>query len=307
MRNEAGELFNYAICDGCKSAYATTFPANIAQYYETYYSFEDSKPSRVAIKNVVLPFAVSFIDRVNRQHLLQPIMRTFLRRLPHKALCLLTSNLQTFFYAAPTPHMRIAEVGAGSGQFVEQLRSLGYEDTIGVDLFYEEKSPKNYMSRGSVHELTGRYDLLLFNHCFEHAEDPENVMSSCSKLLPENGKLVIQIPNIQSVEFATYGGDWWGFHAPYHFSIPSEVGLQRMAQRNGLILTDRVGTSRYDHYLYSEDYKKGIHDTSPRSIRGAISNRTVEKNMLAAAKRKAVELNKGAHADWIAYYLAKPV
>lgn len=200
--------------------------------------------------------------------------------------------------------MRIAEVGAGNGQFVEQLRSLGYKNSTGIDLFYEEKCAKSYMKRGEVHDLAGLYDLLLFNHCFEHAECPENIMSKCSQLLTPTGKLVIHIPNIRSIEFATYQHNWWGFHAPYHFSLPSECGLQQMAQRNGLKIVDKIGTSRYDHYLYSEDYKNGIDDSSPLSIRRP-KNRQANRDALANAKQKAVNFNKGPHADWVAYYLIK--
>lgn len=54
MRDEAEELFNYAICDGCQSAYATTFPKNIATYYENYYIFDDLKISPVKQKLIDL-------------------------------------------------------------------------------------------------------------------------------------------------------------------------------------------------------------------------------------------------------------
>jgi 2-polyprenyl-3-methyl-5-hydroxy-6-metoxy-1,4-benzoquinol methylase len=264
MRDDAGEVFDYAICDNCQSAYATTFPKNIAAYYANYYSFDDVQSSR--LKQTILRLSAKVIDTLNRQRVLNLLTRVFLRNLTSTAQRLLSPNLQAFFYSSPALDMRMAEVGAGNGQFVEQLSSLGYTSTSGVDLFYEEeKSVKSYMKRGTVHELAGLYDLLLFNHCFEHADDPETVMSQCNRLLTPKGKLVIHIPNIHSVEFAAYQSDWWGFHAPYHFGLPSERGLEEMARRNGLTISDEISTSRYDHYLYSEDYKNGIHDASPLS------------------------------------------
>ena len=37
------EVFQFAICRDCGSAYITDFPKNISGYYEGYYSFEDNE------------------------------------------------------------------------------------------------------------------------------------------------------------------------------------------------------------------------------------------------------------------------
>lgn len=288
MYDENGEKFSYAICAECKSAYALNFLLNIAKYYDDYYSFNDEDIA--GYKRMILDISAMLIDRFGAFDLL--------KNLPISLMNLVPPNLQAFLCLKPNKSQRILEVGAGNGQFVKALRRLGY-NAIGIDPFCKEEM--SYLKRSDIYKIEDSFDLLLFNHTFEHVEDPENILRKCCQIMTKSSKLIIHIPNIHSLEFEKYKQYWWGFHAPYHFCLPSENGLKTISKRCKLKISDKIYTSRYDHYVYSSDYEKGYHDKHPDSIRNKGISPKIKNNL----KKKAFYLNSHMQGDWVAYILTK--
>src|SRR4029077_10028785 len=122
----------------------------------------------------------------------------------------------------------------------------------------------------------GDFNYILFNHSFEHTLTLQDDLRNARRLLKEGGCIVIHLPNVHSPEFEKYGENWWGIHAPYHTAIPSRQGLEILASRSGLTITDAVWTSRFDHYLYSEDYACDIADVDATSIRRKLETGTFD-------------------------------
>lgn len=303
MHKGTRDVFDYAICASCASVYITEFPADIARYYEGYYSFSDAIPTieRSRLKLAIAALYSSLVVRSGLSFLLRPFYRC-----PYPwQMKLLNPNLQAFLFLGAKSDARILDVGSGGGEFVKMMRRFGYARATGIDPFLDETSQNDYARRGDIHSVSGTYDVILFNHSIEHMTDPEAALRRCTDLLAPGGKVLIQIPNIHSLEFTVFKQYWVWLHAPHHFALPSRAGIELLASKCGLRIVDKACTSRPDHYLYSEEYSRDISDCDPNSARRALEDGSFDKNLFRSLARMAYKRNKDLSGDWIAYYLEK--
>jgi 2-polyprenyl-3-methyl-5-hydroxy-6-metoxy-1,4-benzoquinol methylase len=61
-----------------------------------------------------------------------------------------------------------------------------------------------------------RFDLIILSHVLEHEMSPTQLLVKCRKLLTLNGKLLISVPNIESLEARVFGRYWRGLDIPRH-------------------------------------------------------------------------------------------
>ena len=129
---------------------------------------------------------------------------------------LYVSKEQSYFSAArheildlvPQFSKRVLEVGCGTGQTLEMLKSKGLcSETVGIELFSaaaeaarsrvdqvycldieKEQGPKNI----------GKFDLVLLLDVLEHLVDPWTVLKNLKEeYLLDDGKIIISLPNAQ--------------------------------------------------------------------------------------------------------------
>ena len=291
------EVFDYSVCAICASAYIVRFPDDIGKYYEGYYSFRTEKPTR---RQIVLSTIYAWaVVRSGFASLFRPLFRCP-RPWPMKYLI---PNLQAFLFVGARSNARILDVGSGSGEFVRMMRRFGYSHATGIDPFLDEKSESDLVRRGDISSAPGTYDLILFNHTLEHMPDPEAALRKAAEIINSQGMILVQVPNMAARDFPLFQQDWCWLQAPYHYAIPSRKGLEVMAERCGLAIVDTICTSRADHYLYSDEYRRDIGDSDPRSVRRQLENGSFDPKRLAELQRLAYSLNKAGTGDWIAYYL----
>ena len=303
MAKGTRHIFQFAICGDCESAYAIHFPENIADYYEGYYSYEDSEPTldKLWWKKTVVSIYSTLVVRGGFSFLL----RQFFRCPSPRQMKFLSPNLQAFLFVGAKPKARILDVGSGVGQFVTIMNRFGYDRATGIDPFLDESLQSAHVRKSDIQTLQGTYDVILFNHSLEHTTDPEAAVRKCGDLLSPDGTVVIQIPNIHSSEFVKFKQDWCWLHAPYHFAIPSRKGIELMAGRCGFKVIDAIGTSRYDHYLYSDEYSRDIANKDTNSVRRRLEDGTFDRQRWWSLSKRAYSLNKTLAGDWIAYYLMR--
>ena len=297
------DVFHFAVCRDCGSAYITDFPENISQYYEGYYSFQDNG---LTLENLWWKKTiVSIYSRLVVRGGLSSLFRPFFRCPSPRQMQVLSPNLPAFLAVGARSNARILDVGCGAGQFVKMMNRFGYDGATGIDPFLDETSERPYVRRSDLQSVTGPYDVILFNHSFEHLPDPEAAVRKCAELLSPGGTAVIHIPNVHSPEFTKFKQDWWGLCAPQHFALPSRKGIELLTARCGFKVVDVVYTSRYDHYLYSDDYRRDIPDTDKNSVRRQLENGIFDKKRRVSLSKLAYSLNKTHSGDWIAYYLMR--
>jgi SAM-dependent methyltransferase len=131
--------------------------------------------------------------------------------------------------------LRLLDIGCGSAVFLKLAHEQGY-DVFGLDSSREaaEWASKEVPERvfcGTVEDLINAgqsFDLLVLLHVLEHVLDPFQYLRKLRELLRPNGGLIIQVPNVQSLQSRIFGSRWYGLDCPRHicnFSLYSLLFL----------------------------------------------------------------------------------
>jgi SAM-dependent methyltransferase len=94
---------------------------------------------------------------------------------------------------------RILDFGAGIGTYTDLLKNNHY---IADCLEPDSKQAKILASKGytvytDVKQITKKYEVIFAFNVFEHIEDDEKAMRDLTKILAENGHLIIYVPAFQ--------------------------------------------------------------------------------------------------------------
>ena len=138
-----------------------------------------------------------------------------------------------FFYLIRRSYVGLDEkglwidVGAGDGDF---LKTVNAKRKIGVEV--SSSSQKKMQSLDLEVMLDKQFlklkradaDVISFWHVLEHLEKPQDYLKAARENLSRNGKLIIAVPNIDSLEFSIFGKFWFHLEPQFHqwqFSINS--------------------------------------------------------------------------------------
>src|SRR6185369_3591426 len=98
----------------------------------------------------------------------------------------------------------------------------------------------------------------LFNHSFEHMEEPVKALVLARERLAPHGAVVLRTPVAGRAAWREYGVDWVQLDAPRHFFLPTEDGMRGLARAAGFkverVLYDSTGLQ----FWGSEQYRRGI-------------------------------------------------
>ena len=131
------------------------------------------------------------------------------------------------------------DVGSGQGLRLYELELAVFNNLTGVDPNVECDSKvgenikiyKKYLS-----ELEDKFDLIMMHYSFEHMPNPKDVMKDSSRLLNDDGTLLIRIPVTVSYVWEKYGTDLVQFDAPRHLFIHSKQSMEILAEQTGFRL-----------------------------------------------------------------------
>src|SRR4029434_6173141 len=78
-----------------------------------------------------------------------------------------------------------------------------------------------------------RFDLVTMWHFLEHDYDPVRTLAAARKVLKPDGRLIMEVPRLDSVTFRLYRERWPGLQAPQHTVLYEKKTLLRVLQQNG--------------------------------------------------------------------------
>ena len=148
------------------------------------------------------------------------------------------------------------------------------------------------------------WDVIMFNHSFEHMPDPFVCLKKVHSLLKHEGTCIIRIPTASSWAWRHYRSDWVQLDAPRHFFLYTENALRLLATRTGFEVMSVRDESTAFQFMGSEQYKMGIPLVDPKSWYGGNAN-AFSKEEIVAYEKKAMELNKIRDGDSISVLLKK--
>ena len=169
----------------------------------------------------------------------------------------LFSPIALFFYRIREAYAGVKkinvwiDVGAGEGGFVKTVHS---KRKIGVEV---SKSGRKMMEEIGLETLTDQQflkakglnaDVISFWQALEHVENPWDYLKAAKNNLKKGGKIVIGVPNFQSLEFHLTREYWFHLQPEFHLWHFSPKSLKTLLKKNGFSIK-RADYWAIEHHL----------------------------------------------------------
>lgn len=142
---------------------------------------------------------------------------------------------------------RLLDFGCGGGSFLQRMGDRGWQVT-GIDM--SATTVCRVRAELGLRVLVGTlphpelqaasFDVITMWQSLEHVHQPREVLQEAFQLLAPGGKLVVAVPNIDSLAYRWFGGDWFGLDLPRHLTHFTPMTLSLMLERSGF----RLGSLR---------------------------------------------------------------
>ena len=209
-------------------------------------------------------------------------------------------------YCNLTNDTHILDIGCGSGGLLYLFAEVGLNHLLGIDPFLEKDIVYDNglkILKKSIHDVEGKWDLIMFHHSFEHIPDPTETLCKVAELLAKGGICLIRIPTVSSFAWENYKENWVQLDAPRHFFLHSLDSILRLAEKAFLKLEKVVFDSSSFQFWGSEQYKRDIPLKSEQSY-GQNPNKSIfTKADIKKFEQEAKELNLKNQGDQAAFYL----
>ncbi len=135
---------------------------------------------------------------------------------------------------------RLLDFGCGGGAFLQRMHRQGWQVT-GLDVSpaavrrVREGLGLPVLLGSLPHpELRpGSLDVITMWHSLEHVHRPMAILEEAYRLLAPGGKLLVAVPNIDSLPFRWFGPAWYGLDLPRHLTHFSPWTLHLMLENVG--------------------------------------------------------------------------
>jgi 2-polyprenyl-3-methyl-5-hydroxy-6-metoxy-1,4-benzoquinol methylase len=135
---------------------------------------------------------------------------------------------------------RLLDFGCGSGTLLGILKTRGFQ-VVGVDSSEEaarvaERENGVRVIAGSLEDArfpAHSFDVVTMFHVMEHVTNPRQILAEVSRILKPSGRVVIQVPNIDSWQFRIFGARWYGLDIPRHVIDYSRNSMLRLLEACG--------------------------------------------------------------------------
>jgi len=161
-----------------------------------------------------------------------------------------------------TPNKSVLDIGAGSGDFLLYCKENNYnvtgtEPSSDARQIALEKGIKLHEKIDDV--LNQKFDVITMWHVLEHIPNLFECLEQLKKLLKENGKLIIAVPNFKSYDAEYYKEFWAAYDVPRHLWHFSQKSIRSLFESVNMEVV-KTHPLKYDSFyvsLLSEKHKTG--------------------------------------------------
>ena len=174
----------------------------------------------------------------------------------------------------------LLDVGSGTGYFAKAMQAGGWQVT---GLEPDEGARTIAMQQHAIKLLPAdelfrlpekKYDAITLWHVLEHVYDLKKYISTFKRILTDNGKLFIAVPNYTSYDAMSYGSNWAGYDVPRHLYHFTPQTMQWLMIEMGLKIVE-IKPMWFDSFyvsLLSSKYKNGNPNWFGAVWTGLVSN-----------------------------------
>jgi len=302
-----GEKFTYLQCSKCGCLQIESIPKDMEKYYQgdSYYSMSlSSRGNLVRLLN-----ALRYSHRIrsltgwswNPYYMLGAMVESVLPL--DKALFLKFGLIHK--------GDRILDVGSGVGELLYYMKSQGFPDVQGVDLYVPDdiEYPNGLrITKGEVSDLPpeSQFDVIMFNHSLEHVADPRKALISAGRLLADDGKVIVRLPTAYYA-WKTYRENWFQIDAPRHYWIPTVDSMRILAHNAGFELVESIFDSSYAQFIVSQQYENGVSMADGRSFSRNVIKSLADLPRILHYQRLAKQLNAEGRGDQCIFVLQRSI
>lgn len=154
------------------------------------------------------------------------------------------------------PQTQILDVGCAVGTFLLHMNKKYGCGIHGVDF----KKDLSYPGFEKINFYPGLFydqpiaeksmDIITMWHFFEHDYDPNRSLQMAKKVLKDNGKLIIEVPRLDSLTYRLFGSKWPGVQAPQHTALYSKKNFIQMMEKHGFHVETYMPYGAFPPYFY---------------------------------------------------------
>jgi SAM-dependent methyltransferase len=242
----SGESFEIWECGACSARFTQNVPTadKIGSYYKSENYISHSNTSRGLVNKLY--------------HGVRKVTLRQKRNLIKKVTGLDTGNL--------------LDIGAGTGFFADAMRRAGWKVTgLEPDEAARRRAREMNIVLNDAADLPrlppASFNAVTLWHVLEHVHDVHGYLSQIHKLLQQEGRLVIAVPNYTSGDAKAYGSFWAAYDVPRHLYHFSPAAMKALLRKHGFTLRS-MHPQWFDSFyvsMLSEQYRTG----KPQVFKGA--------------------------------------
>jgi SAM-dependent methyltransferase len=159
-------------------------------------------------------------------------------------------------YVQLTSSSEVLDVGCATGTFLRRIHTQYGAAAVGLDFKDLSASPTLRgveFHCGLLYEAalaSGRFDLVTMWHFLEHDYDPLQSLRTARRVLKPDGRLIIEVPRLDSRTYKWFGDRWPGLQAPQHTVLFDRASLLRFVRMAGLDVVDYLPYGAFPAYFY---------------------------------------------------------
>jgi 2-polyprenyl-3-methyl-5-hydroxy-6-metoxy-1,4-benzoquinol methylase len=250
----SGEQFVIWQCEQCSLRFTQDVPdeASIGSYYKS-------------------------PDYISHSNTNKGLMNKLYQRVRHFTLNL-KANL--VIHSTGLQQGKMLDVGCGIGAFIHVMKEKGWQ-VEGVEPDVDARKLAKELYQLTIKEPSSLFDFppssfdaITLWHVLEHVHDLHNYVAQLKLKLKQNGKLLIAVPNYQSLDAEIYRLKWAAYDVPRHLYHFTPKAIQILMEQHGLNVTGKKPMWFDSFYisLLSSKYRNGYTNWLGAGINGLRSN-----------------------------------
>jgi ubiquinone/menaquinone biosynthesis C-methylase UbiE len=142
---------------------------------------------------------------------------------------------------------RLLDVGCATGDFLSEMQRQPGWSVVGIEPgSFAAHYTRSYVGIEVIQGILNTapftdqsFDAITMWDVLEHTYNPRMVIAEAARLLRPNGVLVINHPNIDSIDRHLFGHFWIGYELPRHMYLFPAYLLRRLMAEQGLYEVER--------------------------------------------------------------------